>query len=85
MTTTEMLDHLNACGNLQVPCSRYGTDTETCAVVAASVALIYADATGDPVTTDSLDHIMGLVVNDHDDIEYLLDNYDLPTEGDVAL
>ncbi len=73
MTTSEMLDYLNCDGDLAVPCSRYGRSTSTCAVVAASTAVAFSAATGDPVTTDLLDHVMSLVVNDHDDPEAILD------------
>lgn len=60
---------------LKVPCSRYGRDTEDCAPVAYAAAVILAGETGEEVTEDSLDYVMGLVVNDHDDIEYLIRTY----------
>lgn len=62
-------------GNLTVPGSRYGTDTETCAPVAAAVALIFAEANGDEVDHDSAEHAMGLVVNGHDDVARLINEH----------
>lgn len=59
-------------GNLHVPCSRYGHDTESCAPVAWALTEIIADATGEPITPEALDYSMGLVVNDHDDVESLI-------------
>jgi hypothetical protein len=58
--------------HLLVPCSRYGHDAGDCAPVAWRVAEIIADVTGEPITEDGLDYVMGLVVNDHDDVEYML-------------
>jgi hypothetical protein len=62
-------------GNLKVPCSRYGHDTESCAPVAVAVAVIVAGETGEGSWRDGLEYSMGLVVNDHDDPEYLIRNY----------
>jgi hypothetical protein len=59
-------------GNLAVPCGRYGSDTEDCARVAIVVARILQDATGEPTTYRSLDHVMGLVVNSSDEIASLI-------------
>ena len=59
----------------RVPCSRYGWDSESCAPVAYAAAVIVAGETGEDVTEDSLDYMMGLVVNDHDDPEYLIRHY----------
>lgn len=56
----------------RVPCSRYGHNSESCAPVALATADIVADATGQPVTYELLDHMMSLVVNDHDDPESLI-------------
>lgn len=73
MTTAEALAYLIADDpGARVPCSRYGRDTESCAPVAVQLAEYVADATGEPVTADALDHAMGLVVNDHDDVAELL-------------
>jgi hypothetical protein len=58
-----------------VPCSRYGNNTEDCAPVAWRLAYIIAREEGEPITTDDLDHAMGLVVNDHDDVAYIIRNY----------
>lgn len=59
-------------GNARVPCSRYGRDTEDCAPVAWRVAYLVAREQGEPVTREALDHAMGLVVNDHDDVAYMV-------------
>lgn len=66
----EMLEYLETEGDLQCPGSRYGTRTSTCAPWAVAMQLIYWDANGggDAPLSDSLDHFMGLVVNDHDDV-----------------
>jgi len=62
-------------GNLHVPCSRYGWDTQTCAPVAWRVAYLVAREQGEPVTEAGLDHAMSLVVNDHDDVAYMVREY----------
>lgn len=80
MTRTEAMAYLMADGNLRVPCSRYGSDTEDCAVVALRVAELYAAETGESMTTEDLEHAMGLVVNDHDDVEYLIRAYGEPAD-----
>jgi hypothetical protein len=63
-------------GNLRVPCSRYGCDSESCAPIAWELAAAVADATGEPISADALDHAMGLVVNDHDDVATLIPRCD---------
>lgn len=72
MTEAEALEFLRRDGNLRVPCSRYGGDTFSCAPTAYRLAELIADATGEPITEESLDRAMGLVVNNHDDVAYLL-------------
>ncbi len=62
-------------GNLRVPCSRYGWDTASCAPVAWRLAYILARETGEDLTYDILDYCMGLVVNDHDDVAYMIKTY----------
>jgi hypothetical protein len=59
-------------GDLLVPCSRYGRCTSDCAPWAWAAASIVADACGEYVTAADLDYAMGLVVNDHDDVESLI-------------
>lgn len=61
-----------------VPCSRYGRDGESCAPIAYAVCEIIAEANGDPITREMLDHVMGLVVNDHDDPETLIREHGTP-------
>lgn len=63
-------------GDFRVPCSRYGRWSSDCAQVAWRVAYLVARETGGmPVTHNDLDHAMGLVVNDHDDVSYLVRTY----------
>jgi hypothetical protein len=76
LTREQGLEFLNKDGNLRVPCSRYGHDTETCAPVAWRLAVTLAYETGEPLTLETLDYCMGLVVNDHDDVAYMLENYE---------
>lgn len=62
---------------LRVPCSRYGADTEECAPVAWRLAYLLAreGLGGEPVTEEGLDYAMSLVVNDHDDVRYIINEY----------
>ncbi len=81
MTTTNTMKRaaglafLNRDGDLRVPCSRYGRCTSDCAPVAWRLAYLLARETGEAITEDSLDYAMGLVVNDHDDVAYIVRNY----------
>lgn len=59
----------------RVPCSRYGSDSESCAPVAVAVAVILESETGEPTTAETLEYVMGLVVNNHDDPEYMIRTY----------
>lgn len=61
--------------HLSVPCSRYGRNTADCAPVAWRVAFLVARETGEAITEESLDYCMGLVVNDHDDVAYMVNTY----------
>lgn len=70
-------------GNLKVPCSRYGHNTGSCVPVALAVARIIEEETGDQTTTDTLDWIMGLVVNDHQDPEDLILDYGTQQDRDL--
>ena len=65
-------DALCATGNYAVPGSRYGDDTESCAPVAARVAVILNHETGEE---EDPEYVMGLVVNDHPDPAELLLSY----------
>ena len=62
-------------GHLRVPCSRYGRTSRECAPTAWRVAYLVARDTGEAITRDKLDHAMGLVVNDHDDVSYMIRTY----------
>lgn len=58
-----------------VPCSRYGTTSRECAFVAWRVAYLVSRETGEPITLDHLDHAMSMVVNDHEDVAYIVRQY----------
>jgi hypothetical protein len=60
---------------LRVPCSRYGKWTDDCAAVAWRFAYLVAREQGEAITIEGLDHAMGLVVNDHDDVKYIVNAY----------
>ncbi len=55
--------------------SRYGRTSAECAPVAWRLAYLVARECGDEVTPESLDHAMGLVVNSHDDVAYMVNQY----------
>ena len=59
----------------RVPCSRYGSTSADCAPVAWRVAYLVARETGEPITRANLDHAMSLVVNDSDDVAYMVRTY----------
>jgi len=61
-------------GDLRVPCSRYGRSTSDCAPWAWLLYRIMV-ANGSDEGYDALDSDMGLVVNDHDDVDYMIRNY----------
>jgi hypothetical protein len=71
----DAIAYLMTDGNLAVPCSRYGRDTAECAPIAWQAARLTARESGDPVYRELLDFTMGLVVNDHDDIAYMVNTY----------
>ena len=59
-----------------VPCSRYGRDSETVAPAAyAAAVIVYCETGNGDNFYDTLGHCLSLVVNDHDDPEYLIRNY----------
>ena len=66
------LEWLNRKGNLAVPSSRYGWNTESCAPVALLVETIVSRETAEPMTRYSLDSAMSLVVNDSDEVHDLI-------------
>jgi hypothetical protein len=73
LTESQAIAYLTKDGaNLGVPCSRYGRTSAECAPVAYKVATIYRDLNGEAITVELLDYLMGLVVNDHDDIEEII-------------
>jgi len=73
---SEAIDYLTADGNLAVPCSRYGKDSAECAQVAWRLAYLLCREIGEfPVKRDLLDDVMSLVVNDRDDVAYVIRTY----------
>jgi hypothetical protein len=55
--------------------SRFGSTSEACAPVAWRLAYLVARDTGEALTFDDLDYAMGLVVNGHDDVSYVINAY----------
>ena len=74
MTDKEIMAQLADGGGL-VPCSRYGWDSESCAPVALATVRIPEGETDEVATVETVDFVMSLVVNNHDDPEYLIRNY----------
>jgi hypothetical protein len=74
-TEHEQRKFLNCDGNLHVPCSRYGTDTFQCTEVAIVAERVYCREAGTPVTVAGIDRTMGLVVNDSDEIQQLIEDH----------
>jgi hypothetical protein len=75
MTKDEGIEYLMKDGNLKVPCSRYGTDTKTCAEVAWAAEVVYCGVAPSTMTFETLDEMMAMVVNNSDDVLYLLREY----------
>ena len=75
MTITQMHAFLLQHGNLYVPCSRYGLDTEDCswwAIACQQIAIAEWQVDEDE---ESLDYYMGLAVNDSDTMaEFVYEN-----------
>lgn len=65
----------NDAGWLGTPGSRYGHNSRECAPVAYAAAVVLSGETGEPLTYETLDYVMGLVVNNHDDPEDLIRDY----------
>jgi len=65
----------NDAGWLRVPCSRYGATSAECAPVAYRYAYLVAREIGDDITPEHLDAAMSAVVNDSDDVAYIVRNY----------
>lgn len=75
MNKTEAYEYLTRDGNLAVPSSRYGRDSEECAPIAIAVATIIAANGADELTENLLDETMGYVVNDSDDVETIINEH----------
>ena len=52
--------------------SRYGRTTAECAPVAWRLAYVFSRDTGEPVTSDLLESMMGHVVNGHESVAELI-------------
>lgn len=75
MKRSEGLAYLNKDGDFGVPCSRYGRSTSECAPVAWRLAYIITRETGETLDEGHLFYAMGLVVNNHDDVAYMVNTY----------
>jgi hypothetical protein len=75
MKRSEGIAYLEKDGDLSVPCSRYGRSTRDCAPVAWRLAFLMAREMGEELDTEHLDYAMRLVVNDRDDVAYMVRNY----------
>jgi hypothetical protein len=74
-TRAEGIAYLTA-DNPRAACfSRFGSTSEDCAPVAWRLAFLLAREQGETITFDDLDHAMGLVVNGHDDVSYIIREY----------
>jgi hypothetical protein len=81
MSKKEAIERLTWEGNLKVPASRYGRDSETCAEVTWRMFCLIEDESPSDDPYAALHYMMSLVVNDHDDVEALvLRHYGLDEE-----
>lgn len=55
--------------------SRYGSTSADCAPVAWRLAYVIARESGEEITEEALEHAMRLVVNEHDDVAYIIRTY----------
>lgn len=55
--------------------SRYGSDSRSCAPVAWRLAYLIARESAEEVTEELLDGTMSSVVNDSDEVEYIIRRY----------
>lgn len=62
-------------GHLRTPGSRYGRNSDDCAWWALAAEVVYIEANGPDDVEAGLDGLMGLAVNDHDDIGTLVYDY----------
>lgn len=67
----------------QVPCSRYGRTGSDCAYWALAAEWVYCALNGEDDDPEvALEHLMGLAVNDHQDVlDVVLDHYDTVPEA----
>lgn len=75
MRRKDGIAYLNQEGNLAVPCSRYGRNTLECSPVAWRLAYLIARESNGVLHREDLDHAMSLVVNDSDEVAYIVRNY----------
>lgn len=63
-------------GDLQVPCSRYGRNSAEVAWWAIAAGYIYEEVSGPHDNPpEAMNFMMGLAVNSHEDIEYMVIEY----------
>lgn len=81
----EWYDWLLSKGDLAVPCSRYGSKTSKCAWFAIAATYAHLEACGGDQEQDyeTLDYFMGLAVNDHPDIAYIVKEYESSVPAEV--
>lgn len=60
----DALCHLMRYGNTETPCSHFGRRTADVAEVAWRASYVLRKVSGEPITTDTLDAMMGRLVND---------------------
>jgi hypothetical protein len=54
---------------------RYGSTSGDCAPVAWRLAYLMARESGEDITKESLEHAMGMVVNESDSVAYIIREY----------
>lgn len=66
LNVLEAYEHLTPNGNNYVPCSRWGSNSDECAVTAIAAACWFSDETGEKITEDLLDEMMSYSANNSD-------------------
>lgn len=74
MTPAEMREHLDA-DHGDAPASPYGVKFWQWGEVAVAAGVVLQGETGEDLTPEAFDHLVGLVVNGHDDPGYLIATY----------
>lgn len=72
-------------GSTAMPCSRYGRHIEDATgTIYAAAVIVAAETEGDPLCWRDLDYMAGLVVNNHDDVAYVIRAHGAPYGFDPA-